>query len=221
VPVAELAAALDRPDSAVESFAADLSPLVDRTPHGLIFRDEPTETLIRRLFRNDAAGQSAIIERLELRQLDSTYAARALPIVLTSVGRTDDLIKLAFDARLPEVAASRVAQRAIRLSRLVAALVACSAERRGDDLTELLLEAGRVAGGHERSDSVLLEYPDLVAVSGDSEAVRRLFEVRSGWAGSRHASLAVLYALLARIGLAGLENATAERPLSPAGTNGH
>ena len=168
---------------------------IDRTPHGLIFRDEPTETLIRRVFKNDSASQTAVIERLERRQLRSTYAARALPIVLTSLGRTDDLIRLAFDAPLPEAATSRVAQRAIRLSRLVAALVACSAERRANDLTELLLEAARVAGGHERSDAFLLEHPDLVAVSGDAEAVRRLFEVKSGWPGSRHASLALLYAL--------------------------
>jgi hypothetical protein len=195
VPLAELAAALDRPEAAVESFAVDLFPLIDRTPHGLIFRDEPTETLIRRIFKNDSASQTAIIERLERRQSQSTYAARALPIVLTSLGRTDDLIRLAFEAPLPEAATSRVAQRAIRLSRLVAALVACSAERRGDDLTELLLEAARVAGGHERSDKFLLDHPDLVAVSGDPEAVRRLFEVKSGWPGSRHASLAVLYAV--------------------------
>jgi hypothetical protein len=195
VPLPELATALDRPEAAVESFAADLFPLVDRTPHGLIFRDEPTETLIRRVYKNDSASQAAIIERLERRQLYSTYAARALPIVLTSLTRTDDLIRLAFEAPLPQAATSRVAQRAIRLSRLVAALVACSAERRGDDLTELLLEAARVAGGHERSDAFLLEHPELVAVSGDAEAVRRLFEVKSGWPGSRHSSLAVLYAV--------------------------
>ena len=195
VPLVELALALDRPEAAVESFASDLYPLLDRTPHGLIFRDEPTETLIRRVFRSDPASQAAIIERLERRQVHSSYAARALPIVLTSLGRTDDLIELAFDDRLPQSATSRVAQRAIRLSRLVAALVACSTERRGNDLTELLLEAARVAGGHQRSDSFLLEHPDLVAVSDDPEAVRRLFEVKSGWPGSRHSALAILQTL--------------------------
>ena len=200
VPLLELALVHDRPEEAIESFAADLFPLIDRTPHGLIFRDEPTETLIRGLFKNDAASQSAVIERLERRQLHSTYAARALPIVLTSVGRTDDLVRLAFDVRLPKSATSRVAQRAIRLSRLVAALVACSAEQRTDDLTELLLEAARVAGGHERSDAFLREHPDLVALSGDPEAVRRLFEVKSGWPGSRHASLAILHALSNELG---------------------
>jgi len=195
VPLIELAAAHDKPEAAIESFAADLFPLIDRTPHGLIFRDEPTETLIRRLFKNDEASRTAVIERLQQRQPESSYAARALPIVLTSLGRTDDLIKLAFDSRLPGSATSRVAQRAIRLSRLIAALVACSAERRTDDLTELLLEAARVAGGHERSDSFLREHPDLVAISGDPEAMRRLFEVKSGWPGSRHAALAILHAL--------------------------
>ena len=195
VPLAELAAAHDRPQAAIESFAADLFPLIDRTPHGLIFRDEPTETLIRRLFKNDEASQKAVIERLESRQLYSNYAARALPILLTSLDRTDDLIKLAFDRRLPESDASRVAQRAIRLSRLCAALVACGAEKRTDDLTQILLEAARVAGGHARSDSFLRDHPDLVAISGDPEAVRRLFEVRSGWPGGRHAALAIVHAL--------------------------
>lgn len=195
VPLAELAAAHARPEAAIESFAADLFPLIDRTAHGLIFRDEPTETLIRRLFKNDEASRKAVIDRLEDRQAHSSYAARALPVVLTSLGRTDDLIKLAFDQRLPQSATSQVAQRAIRLSRLAAALLACSRERRTDDLTELLLEAARVAGGHERSDSFLREHPDLVAISGDPEAVRRLFEVKSGWPGSRHAALAVLHAL--------------------------
>ena len=109
VPLLELALVHDRPEEAIESFAADLFPLIDRTPHGLIFRDEPTETLIRELFKNDPPSQSAVIQRLERRQLHSTYAARALPIVLTSVGRTDDLVRLAFDVRLPKSATSRVA----------------------------------------------------------------------------------------------------------------
>lgn len=34
-----------------------------------------------------------------------------------------------------------------------------------------------------------------MAISGDPEAVRRLFEVRSGWPGGRHAALAIVHAL--------------------------
>ena len=42
VPIEELAAAHGLIAEQVESFAADLAPLLERTPHGLMFRDEPT-----------------------------------------------------------------------------------------------------------------------------------------------------------------------------------
>jgi hypothetical protein len=48
VPVDEMAVAFDITPAEVESFAADLSPLLDRTRHGIIFRDEPTETIVHK-----------------------------------------------------------------------------------------------------------------------------------------------------------------------------
>jgi hypothetical protein len=195
VPPDELAAAHGLSEPEVESFASDLAPLLDRTPHGLIFRDEPTETLIRRLIEDDVAARDALVVRLRDRQETSIYAARAFPSVLIALRRTADLVALAFDDRLPGKATSRVAQRSIRMSRLAAALAACAAEHRIDDLTLLMLEAARVAGGHERSDRYLYEHPDLAAVSGDPEALRRLFEAKIGWPGGRHAALALANAV--------------------------
>lgn len=195
VPIAELAAAQDLLEASITSFASDLHPLITQSSRGLIFADEPTETLIQRKIENDSAAREAVVQRLKARQEESTYAARALPPVLTSLGRTDDLIHLAFDDRLPHSASSRVAQRAIRSSRLVAALTACAQEQRPDDLVRLLLEASRVAGGHERSDQFLQDYPDLVAISEDPEALRRLFETRASWPGKRHAAMALAYML--------------------------
>jgi hypothetical protein len=46
VPIEDMAAAFGLQKSEIESLAADLSPLLERTRHGLIFRDEPTETLV-------------------------------------------------------------------------------------------------------------------------------------------------------------------------------
>jgi hypothetical protein len=195
VPPDELAAAHGLCESDVESFASDLAPLLDRTPYGLIFRDEPTETLIWRLVKDDIAARNAVVERLRDRQQASIYAARAFPTVLTTLGRTSDLVALALNDQLPQLATSRLAQRSIRMSRLGSALAACAAENRLDDLTLLLLEAARVAGGHERSDRYLYEHPDLAAVSGDPEALRRLFEGKVGWPGGRHAALAVANAI--------------------------
>lgn len=195
VPIGELAAAHNLQESSVTSFVSDLHPLITQSSRGLIFADEPTESLIQRKIKNDSTARETVLKRLEARQQESIYAARALPVVLTSLSRTDDLVHLAFDDRLPQSAKSSVAQRAIRFSRLIAALITCAHAQRSDDLVSLLLEASRIAGGHERSDQFLQDYPDLVAVSEDPEAMRRLFETRAGWPGKRHGAMALAYTL--------------------------
>lgn len=196
VPLEELAAAQARPSAAIESFVADMFPLLDRTPHGLVFRDEPTETLVRKMGKGDRSGREAVVQRLQDRQESSVYAARALPLVLTTLNLIDKLVELALDHRVPHTVTSQVGQREIRLSRLTAAMTVCAKAERMDDLVRLMLEASRVAGGHERSDAFLRDHPDLVAVSGDPEALRRLSEARAPWQGARHAALALAYTLM-------------------------
>ncbi|MDD1498997.1 hypothetical protein PVA19_11295 [Agrobacterium sp. CNPSo 3708] len=193
VPVDELAAAHGLIAEEVESFAADLAPLLERTPHGLMFRDEPTETLIRATYGTSQAGRDRVITALQERQLSSSYAARALPALLTSLRYADQLIELAYDRRVP-AGASQVSIRDIRLARITAAIALTSELKRNDDLLRLLLEASVVAAGHERSERFLYEHPDLVAVVGDSEASRRLAATNAGWPGGKHARLALLNA---------------------------
>ena len=193
VPIEELAATHGMPAVQVESFVADLAPLLERTAHGLMFRDEPTETLIRGMSAEDHAGRELIVAALSDRQSVSSYAARALPAVLTALKFADELVTLAFDDRAPRDA-SKIGRRDIRLSRIIAALEMCGRTHRHDDLMRVLLEASIVAAGHERSDRFLYEYPDLAAVSGDSEALRRLFDTNAGWPGGRHSALALAYA---------------------------
>lgn len=190
VPIEELAAAHGLIAEQVESFAADLAPLLERTPHGLMFRDEPTETLIRSSYGASQAGRDRVIAALQERQLTSNYAARALPALLTSLRDADQLIQLAFDLRVPR-GASQVSARDIRLSRITAAIALVGELNRRDDLLRLLVEASLVAAGHERSDRFLYEHPDLAAVSGDPEALRRLSATNVGWPGGKHAALAL------------------------------
>ena len=190
VPIEELAAAHGLIAEQVESFAADLAPLLERTPHGLMFRDEPTETLIRSSYGASQAGRDRVIFALQERQLTSSYAARALPALLTSLRDADQLIQLAYDLRVPR-GASQVSARDIRLSRITAAIALAGELQRRDDLLRLLLEASLVAAGHERSDRFLYEHPDLTAVAGDPEALRRLFATNVGWPGGKHAALAL------------------------------
>ena len=190
VPIEELAAAHGLIAEQVESFAADLAPLLERTPHGLMFRDEPTETLIRSSYGASQAGRDRVIAALQERQLTSNYAARALPALLTSLRDVDQLIQLAYDLRVPR-GASQVSVRDIRLSRITAAIALTGQLDRRDDLLRLLLEASLVASGHERSDRFLYEHPDLAAVVGDPEALRRLSATHVGWPGGKHAALAL------------------------------
>lgn len=190
VPIEELAAAHGLIAEQVESFAADLAPLLERTPHGLMFRDEPTETLIRSSYGTGQAGRDRVIAALQERQLTSNYAARALPALLISLRDADQLIRLAYDLRVPR-GASQVSARDIRLSRITAAIALAGELKRRDDLLRLLLEASLVAAGHERSDRFLYEHPDLTAVAGDPEALRRLSATNVGWPGGKHAALAL------------------------------
>ena len=190
VPIEELAAAHGLIGEEVESFAADLAPLLERTPHGLMFRDEPTETLIRSTYGTDQASRDRVISALQARQLTSNYAARALPALLTSLRDADQLIRLAYDLRVP-AGASQVSTRDIRLARITAAIALAGELGRLDDLLKLLLEASLVAAGHERSDRFLYAHPDLAAISADPEAMRRLAVTNVGWPGGKHSALAL------------------------------
>ncbi|MDB5440729.1 MAG: hypothetical protein JWM33_3156 [Caulobacteraceae bacterium] len=192
VPIEELAATQALSEEAVRSFAADIFPLIENTPQGLIFRDEPTETFIRRSATQDTAAQEQVLKRLDLRQSVSNYAARALPGVLRDLRRTAALYALASDDRLPATATSGVAQRAIRLARLEAALHVAAVEGDLDQALRFCLDLARLAAGHGRSDGYLRRNPDLVAIADDPEALRRIFEDRGGWGGSRHAALSVI-----------------------------
>jgi hypothetical protein len=208
VPADELAGALGLAPGDVESFVADLFPLIEPTPTGLIFRDEPTETLVTEMVEADGPARSDLVARLQARQDSSVYAARALPGVLVEVGAIEDLVALAFIPPGP-ADLSRVARRAILQARLHGAAIACASRGRIDDLTRITLEASRVSSATERSDTYLRGHPDLVALSGDAEAVRRFRDDRQGWPGSRHAALAVLDVFAGDMDAAALESGRA------------
>ena len=194
VPIDEIAIAFGISSAEVESFAADLSPLLDRTRHGMIFRDEPTETLVEQRYGSQLHLLNDVAARLTAAQASSVYAARSLPGLLFAMGRVDDLRKLAFDTRFPATLAGDVAKRTIRLNRLRTALGAAAQARNYDAMVDLLVELSSVVAVDDRGEDYLLAHPDLVVGLGDSEALRRLFESKTGWPGKRHARLATAYA---------------------------
>lgn len=195
VPVGDLAGANGLDDGAIRSFAADLSPLLENSKHGLMFRDEPTERLIRREYAADVDILDALVRNLDSLQASSVYAASALPDLLQRLDRGSDLFHLAFDERIPSSITSSVGRQAIQQSRIKAAISFLAREVDFDRLVPLLVEMSTLAAVDERGTQYLLDNPELTVVSGDVESVRRLLEAHTKWPGSRHARIAIAHAL--------------------------
>lgn len=195
VPLDEYADMLGIDQSAVESFASDMQPLLERTKHGLIFRDEPTETFVREEYASLNEPLKKIAENLLQSQEKSVYAARSLPELLYRLGDGDKLFRLAFDERFPGTVTSTVGKSRIRYGRLKTALRYAVDTRNYDHLIHLLLEMSTITSVDRRGANYILNYPDLVVAANDVDALRRLFETRTPWQGTRHARLAIANAL--------------------------
>lgn len=196
VPLKEFAQVNGMAEGAVISFAADLSPLLEQTRHGLMFRDEPTETLIRRNYADDAAPLRELATNLFSMQGESVYAATTLPDLLLQLEDGEKLFQLAFDERLPASITGTVGQQTIRHARLRAAVAHAVRVNDLDQLVPLLLELSTLAAMDQRGTTYLLDYPDLVVASADPDSLRRIFEARTPWPGSRHARLAIAHGLM-------------------------
>ncbi|MDE0611246.1 MAG: transcriptional regulator, partial [Gammaproteobacteria bacterium] len=191
VPLDEYAGACGMDIGVIRSFAADLAPLLDLTPQGMIFRDEPTETLVRERYGADKNALKRVVRNLFSRQEESVYAAQALPGLLQKLDQGKKLFKLAFDERFPTTITSTVGQRRIRYARLEAAVLHAANASDNNSLVRLLVELSTIAESDERGTNYITNNPDLVVNARDVDALRRLFETRTNWAGSRHARLTI------------------------------
>ena len=195
VPVRDLALANKVDEGAINSFAADLAPLLEQTSHGLMFRDEPTETLLRRDYAADNVLLRRLADNLDAMQGSSEYAAITLPDLLKQLDDGQRLVQLAFDERLPASIQSAVGRQEIRQARLRAAIAHATNPVSFDRLVPLLTEMSTLASVDQRGTQYLLDYPSLTFASRDVASLRRLFEVRTTWPGTRHARLAITHAL--------------------------
>lgn len=195
VPMDEYAAAHGMELAAIASFASDLSPLLERTNYGLMFRDEPTETLIHKRYGTSLDALKRVASNLLARQDASVYAARALPCLLHKLDDGERLFALAFDDRIPASITSTVGKRHIQYARLKAATLHAALKVDYNSLVRLLVELSTIAEVDQRGADYLLKHPDLVVAAKDVDAQRRLFEIRTAWPGTRHACLAIVNVL--------------------------
>lgn len=191
VPLDEYAGAHGMELSAIESFTSDMFPLLERSNQGLTFKDEPTETLVHKRYASSKKPLRRLAKNLLARQEVSVYAARALPGLLHELDDGKRLFALAFDDRIPAAITSTVGKRNIRYARLKAATLHAALNKDYNRLVRLLLELSTIAAVDQRGAAYILDHPDLVVVARDVDAMRRLFETRTGWPGTRHARLAI------------------------------
>lgn len=194
VPIDELAKIFNVHVQSIQSFVSDLYPLIEATQHGLIFRDEPTETLAKKYADKNFRETDQFIRGLKEQQSKSSYCARALPNLLIEFNRPDDLVELAFSDVFPDTASSTVAKRIIKLARISAAINGCIRAKKHDDIFRLIIEAATIANGTQRSDRYVLEFPDLAVASNDPEILRRVFETKAAWRGARVSSQSLAFA---------------------------
>lgn len=200
VPLEEYANVHGIDVSAVRSCAADLAPLLERTKHGLTFRDEPTETLVREEYAVDEVTLRSLAESLFKKQATSVYAASTLPDLLQKLDDGQRLYELALDDRFPESITSTVGRQRIRYARLKAAVLHAARTSEFDRLVCLLVELATLAAVNDRGTRFIVENPDLVVAARDIDATRRLAETRTKWPGTRHGRLAIASVLSGDLG---------------------
>jgi hypothetical protein len=200
IPISEYARSHGMDIAEIESFASDLSPMLERTRYGLMFRDEPTETLIRDTYGESDHALKGLAENLFKQQSASDYAARALPGLLVKLNDAEGLVSLAFSHAFPSSITSKVGKQAIRHSRISAALTHSTNTKNYDDLVSLLVELSMIAAIDGRGADYILQNPELVVASNDVDSKRRLFEIKTSWQGTRHSRLAIAHLLSGELG---------------------
>jgi hypothetical protein len=195
VPIDEYAAAHGMEPSVIQSFAADLYPLLERTNQGITFRDEPTETLVRNEYSASKDLLKRVADNLFARQESSVYAATALPGLLHDLDDGERLFELALDTRIPSQITSTVGKRNVRYARLKAATLHAAIKNDYNKLVNLLVELSSIAAVDQKGVDYILSNPDLVVAAQDVDATRRLFETRTAWPGTRHARLTIAHCL--------------------------
>lgn len=204
VPIRIIALTAGVDEGLVRSFIHDLGrPLLLRDD-SVQFRDEPTETWFQEHFRPDQEELEAFVRRLKPLARESRYAASALPALMLSTNRFDELVRLALDDdALPEN--DEIARRDVELQRLEFATLAALRARRYVDAAKLALKTGGRLAADARQQTLLSGNVDLASrfLDGDQllEQVSRRQIVGGNWTGSEHAYEAAL--LSGRKGLEG------------------
>lgn len=196
VPISILAQIAGVPESAVRTFATEFGRPLFVKDSGLHFMDEPAETWFNETFKPDAASLDAFLAKLKPLAATSSYVAAALPQLLLSAGRMDELIALALsNESLPEL--NPLERRDVELQRLMFALRACLQQGRHVAAAKLALKVGGEVAGEARQNTLVQQNTDISSVLLAADRIEEMVSRRTfggGFHGSHHSYEAVLLA---------------------------
>jgi hypothetical protein len=194
VPISILAKIAGVSESAVRTFATEFGRPLFVKDASLHFLDEPAETWFNETFKPDAAALDAFLAKLKPLAASSSYVAAALPQLLLSAGRMDELIELALsNESLPEL--NPLERRDVELQRLTFALRACLQQGRHVAAAKLALKVGGEVAGEARQNALIQKNTDIASILLATDRVEELVSRRTfggGFLGSHHAYEAVL-----------------------------
>lgn len=194
VPISILAQIAGVSESAVRTFATEFGRPLFVKDASLHFLDEPAETWFNETFKPDAAALDAFLAKLKPLAASSSYVAAALPQLLLSAGRMDELIALALsDESLPEL--NPLERRDVELQRLMFALRACLQQGRHVAAAKLALKVGGEAAGEARQNALIQKNTDIAGVLLAADRIEELVSRRTfggEFLGSHHAYEAML-----------------------------
>jgi len=196
VPISILAQIAGVPESAIRTFATEFGRPLFVKDSGLHFTDEPAETWFNETFKPDAVSLDAFLSKLKPLAATSSYVAAALPQLLLSAGRMDELIALALsNESLPEF--NPLERRDVELQRLMFALRACLPQGRYVAAAKLALKVGGEVAGEARQNTLIQNNTDIASVLLAADRIEEMVSRRTfagGFLGSHHAYEAVLLA---------------------------
>lgn len=196
VPISILAQIAGVSESTVRTFATEFGRPLFVKDSGLHFTDEPAETWFNETFKPDAASLDAFLSKLKPLAATSSYVAAALPQLLLSAGRMDELIALALsNESLPEL--NPLERRDVELQRLMFALRACLQQGRYVAAAKLALKVGGEVAGEARQNTLIQNNTDIASVLLAPDRIEEMVSRRTfggGFLGSHHAYEAVLLA---------------------------
>lgn len=196
VPISILAQLAGVSESAVRTFATEFGRPLFVKDSGLHFMDEPAETWFNETFKPDTASLDAFLAKLKPLAATSSYVAAALPQLLLSAGRMDELIMLALsNESLPEL--NPLERRDVELQRLMFALRACLQHGRHVAAAKLALKVGGEVAGEARQNALIQQNTDIASVLLAPDRIEEMVSRRTfggGFLGSHHAYEAVLLA---------------------------